>query len=336
MTQSRRSARVGAATAAAALLAATGTAAHGAQGSGNPSLRISTATLSADRATTVTVTGTDYLVPPHAPGANVFGGVYLFFGWVKPGIAWGPSAKTSTSNDGNFGFTFHYAGDGGDPATRDDGSGTMRMVSFTAGGESGNATSFHMDDAGNWTTTLVVHGATYQYQDPTTGQARTVDCRTVQCGVYTIGAHGKASRTNERFTPIAFTGTSPVTPLPGQPVPSGAGTTATTRPPATGTGGVAAGAAGPSSTSTSTTVAPEPEPGLPETGGETAAPPAARSPAAADAKRIAATAAVSDGGGTSAWTWAVAGVVVAGGAAGAAWYVRRRRAPATDGGVRTG
>ena len=58
---------------------------------GSSILSVSTTSLPAGQTSTVTVTGCDYLVPPHAPGIDVFGGVYVFFGWVAGG-AWGPSS----------------------------------------------------------------------------------------------------------------------------------------------------------------------------------------------------------------------------------------------------
>jgi hypothetical protein len=211
----------------AALLSAP-LAAGAAQGSGNPVLTVTPAVLKAGHGATVTVSGTDYLVPPHAPGISVFGGVYLFFGWVQPGGGvWGPSARNSSNNNGVFGVTYSYSGDGGDASTRDDGSGTMRLVAFTPGGLSGDSTDFHMDDNGNWTATLSIPNSTYRYED-VNGVKRIVNCRQVRCGVFTIGAHGKASSTNERFTPIIFTAPPTVTTTPTTPPPVRGGATPTT------------------------------------------------------------------------------------------------------------
>jgi hypothetical protein len=185
--------------------------AHAGQGSGNPRLTVSSSSLPAGSASLLTVTGTDYLVPPHAAGTDVFGGVYLFFGWVADAGRFGPSIRNSNNNDGTAGVTYAYPGEVGDASQRDDGSGNMRLVSFTAGGESGNATDFHMDDAGNWSATLRVPGAVFHTTNPITGEVRSFDCTEVQCGVFTIGAHGKASATNEKFTPLTFTGSPPGT-----------------------------------------------------------------------------------------------------------------------------
>ncbi len=172
-----------------------------------PTLTVSTPTVSASSVSTISVTGSDYLVPPHTCGANVFGGIYVFFGWVAPGDKWGPSWRGDGSN-GQFGFTYSYPGDGGGE-TRDDGSGLVRLVSFTNGGTSGAETPFHMDAGGNFSTTLTVRGALYSWVDSTTGASSTVDCRSVQCGVFTVGAHGKNSRTNERFAPVTFRNDGP-------------------------------------------------------------------------------------------------------------------------------
>jgi hypothetical protein len=177
-----------------------------AQAAGSPSLVVSTTRLSGDKPTTITVQGRNYLVPPHKDGAQVFGGVYVFFGWVRPGGGWGPS------KGGSFGATYAYPGDAGGATDRDDGSGRVRLVSFTDGGTSGGATAFHMDEAGNWPKsgsklTIRVPGAVFTYTDDK-GASRTIDCRTTQCGIFTIGAHGKASATNEVFRPLTFTGTA--------------------------------------------------------------------------------------------------------------------------------
>jgi hypothetical protein len=240
---------------AAALLALGAAPVSAGQGSGASILGVSTQSLPAGQASTITVTGSDYLVPPHAPGVDVFGGVYVFFGWVAGG-AWGPSARNSSNNNGAFGYTYSYRGDSGDGSTRDDGSGRVRLVSFTAGGVSGSETPFHMDDNGNWSTTLTVEGSTYTFTDPATGQPKTVNCQQTQCGVFTIGAHGVASATNERFVPINFVGAPAVAPPAG--VVGAGGAVVADGSSGGGTGNAAGGAAGAGGTgadpSASTTV----------------------------------------------------------------------------------
>ena len=195
-----------------------------------PRLAVGASTLPATGAATVTVTGTRYLTGRYVCGASKFGGVYVFFGWVQPGGQWGPSWRSATSSAGQFATTYTYPGEGGGGETRDDGSGTLRLVSFTPGGTSGNETPFHMDADGNWSTTLTVAGPVFTWKDLATGASQTVDCRVVQCGIFTMGAHGIASRSNEQFVPVAFA----------------AGSAGTSAPPATtpsnGSGGAAGGA----------------------------------------------------------------------------------------------
>ena len=184
-------------------------------GSGNPSLTASVTTVRSDGPTDVTVRGTDFLVPPHdCPNVDVFGGVYVMFGWVESGGPWGPSTRSSTSSNGVFGVTYAYPGEGGDANIRDDGTGRVRLVSFTGGGESGAATPFHMDCNGDWAATMTIHSPTFSYV-LSSGEQRTIDCRNLasgRCGIFTIGAHGKASATNELFVPITFAATGPSEP----------------------------------------------------------------------------------------------------------------------------
>lgn len=192
------------------------TAVEAGLGSGRPSVSVSSTTVSAERPTQLTVRGTDFLVPPHdCPNRDVFGGVYVMFGWVSSPTGWGPSNRSSESRDGVFGYTYAYPGEGGDANIRDDGSGIVRLVSFTAGGESGAATPFHMDCKGDWSTSMTIPAPVFEYVIPSTGEARTIDCRALasgQCGILSIGAHGKASATNEIFVPITFAASGPTTP----------------------------------------------------------------------------------------------------------------------------
>lgn len=176
------------------------------QGTGNPKLATSPATLTGNGPWTVKVTGTDYLVPPYAEGATVAGGVYLFFGWVatdKP--KWGPSGRNASNGDGNFGVTYVYPGEAGGPPAggQQGGSSATTMVAFTKNPDAAAEPAPFMDRNGNWTATVTVPGPTFTTALPS-GENKTFDCRTVTCGVYTIGAHGKVSATNEKFSPISF------------------------------------------------------------------------------------------------------------------------------------
>ena len=242
-----------------------------------PRLTVAPTALPAAATSTITVTGSDFLVPPHPCGATVFGGLYLFFGWVAPGGQWGPSWRNSTDSAGQFGVTFSYPGEGGGGDTRDDGTGLVRLISFTPGGTSGSETPFHLDGGGGFSTTLTVRGALYSWTDISTGRTNTVDCRTVQCGVFTIGAHGKSSRTNEQFVPVTFRTDGPApTVAPGgvsaAPLPGSSGTRpapgATSRPAGAG---AAAGATGLDDRSAGPT---------PPAGGSTDAGPATTAPGA--------------------------------------------------------
>ncbi len=223
----------------------------------NPTISSSRNNIGVSETAVVTVTGSNYLLPPHVCGTDVFGGIYVFFGWVQPGGQWGPSFRSSTSPQGLFGVTYSYPGEGGGAETRDDGTGVVRLVSFTAGGESGDSTDFHMDAKGNWKTTLTVRGATYSYVDVRTGTQHSVDCRVVQCGVFSIGAHAKASRTNERFTPINFSDPSGAVIVPSNPDAGGAGGSTGTVPSSGGS--VAANSSGgqPASPTGGDTASPE-------------------------------------------------------------------------------
>lgn len=245
-------------------------------------LAVSSATLSPDGPSTITVNGRGYLVPPHVAGSSVFGGVYVFFGWVRPGAGWGPSSRNAVNSDGQFGITYHYPGEGGTGDLRDDGSGANRFVAFTPGGIDAGSTPFHMDDAGNWSVALNIAGPVYRWSDPFTGAAASVDCRSVQCGVFTLGAHGRPSRTNERFVPISFAAPS-VAPAPtAAPVPSAAApsvnvggiTTVPARPGSTTPRPATSGAAAPTKAPATETVPPVAEATtttVPATGAEPAA-----------------------------------------------------------------
>lgn len=245
--QIRRSRVAVAALTAAFALATTGTglpAAHAGQGSGNPVLTVSPATaLPATGPTTVTVTGKDYLVPPHAAGTAVSGGIYVFFGWVDSTTKWGPSGRNINNTDGNFGTTYLYPGEQGSQDNQNAGS-SIGNVAFTPGGEGADG-SPTMNDNGDWTLQLPVPGATFTTALPG-GGTRTTNCLQVTCGIFTIGAHGKASATNEKFTPVTFAG-------------AGAATSTPTETPAPNSGGAV--------TTAGTTVTPTPtiEP-LPKTG----------------------------------------------------------------------
>lgn len=321
-----------------------------------PQLAVGATTLRANSASTVTVAGSRYLTGRYLCGGSKFGGVYVFFGWVQPGGQWGPSWRSATSSAGQFGTTYTYPGEGGGGETRDDGSGTLRLVSFTAGGVSGSETPFHMDANGNWSTTLTIRGPVYTWKDLATGASQTVDCRVVQCGVYTTGAHGIASRSNEQFVPVTFAAAAPTTaaPAPTTPVrgaaPAAGGSAPTAVQGAQAVPGSAAGAAptdavpgdggAPVGDATTTTSAPgdesATEPGAGDASASTAIDRSALRGAAADDEddsqiEEAALVRVDDvGDGPGALPFLVAALALLALAAGATTVLLRRRAGGSD------
>ena len=117
------------------------------------------------------------------------GGIYVFFGTVRAG--WRPS------QGGQTGVDYFYVPDG---ESRDN-QGFAKFVAFPGSdtGDSANGGTLAAD--GTWSTTLRVPGATFEAYDRD-GGSRTVDCRTVTCGVITVGAHGVTNARNESFTPV--------------------------------------------------------------------------------------------------------------------------------------
>lgn len=136
-------------------------------------------------ATTVTVTGSGF---QSVRGGH--GGIYVFFGTVKPG--WRPSQGGATGVD------YFYVPD----SESRDNAGFQRFVAFPGSDTSSSANGGTMSASGSWSTSLVVPGAVFQAYDRD-GGSRRVDCRTVTCGVITVGAHGVANARNESFTPVS-------------------------------------------------------------------------------------------------------------------------------------
>ena len=116
------------------------------------------------------------------------GGIYVFFGTVRSG--WRPSQGGQTGSD------YFYVPD----SESTDNQGYQRFIAFPGSDTAGSAAGTMSAD-GSWSTTLVVPGATFQALDRS-GQATTIDCRQVTCGVITVGAHGVVNARNESFTPV--------------------------------------------------------------------------------------------------------------------------------------
>ena len=167
------------------------------------------ASLDAEYATDVTVSGSGFQSIP-----NGFGGVYVLFGWVDDaaGGSWRPSAG------GVVGEDYRYVPD----AESADNHGYQRFLAFP-GGETETSANGTLGADGSWSVTLVVPGAVFQSADAD-GRISEVDCRTVTCGIITIGAHGVKNAHNETFTPVSFAAGQPSADSPTGAAPAAAGT----------------------------------------------------------------------------------------------------------------
>ncbi|MCL1897977.1 MAG: hypothetical protein FWG16_04065 [Micrococcales bacterium] len=127
-----------------------------------------------------------------------YGGIYVMFGTVKG--SWQPSLG------GVGGTDYLYVPDSQDK----DNAGHFRFISFP--GSITEATAVGVLAAnGSWSADLLVPGPVFTTTD-SSGQVATVDCRQVQCGVITIGAHAVINAANETFTPVNFVGAGTVKP----------------------------------------------------------------------------------------------------------------------------
>ncbi|TGN75637.1 hypothetical protein E5083_18440 [Streptomyces bauhiniae] len=167
---------------------------------------------------------------------NGFGGIYVLFGTVSG--AWRPS------EGGASGADYAYVQD----SETKDNHGYQRFVAFPGDPTAYAANGGTVKADGTWDATLVVPGAVFPAKGRD-GSVRQVDCRKVQCGVITIGAHGVANAHNETFTPIDFatpatrhtaapksarptpTPSKRATPTPATPAPSATTAAATTPEP---------------------------------------------------------------------------------------------------------
>lgn len=148
---------------------------------GNPSGQ---AKIDPTYATTLKVSGSGF---QSVKGGH--GGLYVFFGTVKPG--WQPSKGGATGED------YYYVPD----SEAKNNQGFQRYVAFPGSDTSSSANGGTMSASGGWSTQIVVPGATFQSYDRA-GDVHTVDCRKVTCGIITVGAHGVSNSHNETFTPV--------------------------------------------------------------------------------------------------------------------------------------
>ncbi len=158
---------------------------------------------------------------------NGFGGIYVFFGWVDK--TWRPS------QGGESGVDYVYVQD----SEAKDNRGFQRFVSYPGDPTSYSANGGQVAADGTWATSLIVPGATFPARGRS-GAIEQIDCRTVQCGIITIGGHGVVNATNETFTPISFTGaaapvaatTAPAVTPPASAAPASPVAAATSAPAA--------------------------------------------------------------------------------------------------------
>ncbi|CAM3509403.1 hypothetical protein OCAE111667_13395 [Occultella aeris] len=151
---------------------------------------------------------------------NGFGGVYVLFGWVTDpgGGSWRPS------EGGHTGDTYLYVPD----TEALDNAGYQRFVSFPGSSTAAAANGGLLAADGTFSLSMIIPGPTFTAQDRD-GNAASVDCREVSCGIITVGAHGVVNANNESFTPVTFIDTS------GSAGSSGSsGTDAGAEPAATG------------------------------------------------------------------------------------------------------
>lgn len=125
--------------------------------------------------------------------ARGFGGLYVFFGWVSDG-KWQPSQGGTVGNG-----DYLYVPD----SESKDNAGYQRFVSYPGSDTAYAANGGVINKDGAWSTTMYIPGPTFQAVGRD-GATQTVDCRKVQCGIITVGAHGVANAKNETFTPVTF------------------------------------------------------------------------------------------------------------------------------------
>jgi hypothetical protein len=254
-------------------------------------VQVSPGTADPDYATNVTVTGRGF---QSIKGG--FGGIYVMFGTVD--AHWRPSQR------GQSGVDYDYVHDAETKANH----GFLKFVSFPGGSTEAEANGGVISPDGSWRTTLVIPRATFPAVGRN-GATRQVDCRQVQCGVITIGAHGVVSPDNETFTPVRFAAPGAVSPAP-RTSPS----TRTSVPPV-GRGGTAT----PKSH-------PEPSPARSTRATSSAAPPPSTTPPITPSP-VADTRHNSSSAG---WIAASFGVLAVAGLASGGLWLRRRRITPTD------
>lgn len=142
---------------------------------------------SADGATTINVSGSGFQSINKG-----FGGIYVVFGYVK-NQNWQPS------KGGKGGKDFLYVADSQTKSNK----GYQRFVAFPGSSTAESANGGVIGADGSFKLSMVIPGPTFNAAN-SAGGTTTVDCREVQCGIITFGAHGVVNGTNEAFQPISF------------------------------------------------------------------------------------------------------------------------------------
>lgn len=142
------------------------------------------ATIDGTYSTTLTLSGSGF---QSIKGGH--GGIYVWFGTVNG--AWQPSKGGVSGKD------YRYVPD----SETADNQGFQRYIAFP-GSDTASAAAATMGENGSWQVKLAVPGPTFQAVGRN-GAAVSVDCRKVQCGVITVGAHGVKNANNETFTPVS-------------------------------------------------------------------------------------------------------------------------------------
>lgn len=146
---------------------------------------------------------------------NAHGGVYVAFGTV--------SGKWRPSQGGQTGKNYRYVPDSESKGNQ----GFLRYVAYP-GSDTASSANGGTLKGGSFSTTLTIPGPVFKTYDRN-NKITTVDCRTVQCGVITFGAHGIKNANNETFTPVTFKKTvsqnaAPAPAATGAPATGGATT----------------------------------------------------------------------------------------------------------------
>lgn len=150
---------------------------------------LGSARASASGPTTVKVSGSGFQSITKA-----MGGIYVVFGHAPQGGTWRPSKGGTSGRD------FFYIADSQSKAN----SGYQRFVAFPGSSTADSANGGTLSASGSFSLSMVIPGPTFSAQTAS-GASKSIDCREVQCGIYTFGAHGISNANNETYTPVSFT-----------------------------------------------------------------------------------------------------------------------------------